>query len=99
MDVVNSVLLLSVGIAMAFALSITATSYRAYRRTGDQTFQYTMVGFSMLVVGLGLGLGSYQVYSVPLTLTEIQIVQSLVFAAGFVVLYLSLNGCRVSLGS
>ncbi|MEF8977782.1 MAG: hypothetical protein V5A39_02770 [Haloarculaceae archaeon] len=90
MNLITAVLVLSRVIAIALALSITATSYRAYRRTGDQTFQYTVVGFAMLV--LGLGLESYQLYRVPMALGEIHLVQSSAFAIGFVVLYLSING-------
>ncbi|MEF8778716.1 MAG: hypothetical protein V5A36_07380 [Natronomonas sp.] len=93
-----SILIVSRVVAVTFAFSITATSYRAYRRTGDRTFQLTMLGFAMLVIGLGIGLGTHLFYSVPMTLTEIHIVQSSVFALGFLILYLSLTGWQVSVG-
>lgn len=89
MSLVPPVLLLSRLIAVLLALSITATSYRAYRRTGDQTFQFTMIGFGLL--SLGLGIESFLLRTVPLSLTEIHAVESLVFAVGFVLLYLSIN--------
>jgi hypothetical protein len=90
MSLVTPVLFLSRLVAVLLALSITATSYRAYRRTGDQTFQFTMVGFGLL--SLGLGIESFLLRTVPLSLTEIHTVESLAFAVGFVVLYLSING-------
>lgn len=96
MNLVTSLFVVSQVVALAFALSITATSYRTYRRTGDRAFRYTVAGFGMLVLGLGLGLGSSLLYSVSIPLTELHIVQSAVFAIGFVVLYHSINGCRGS---
>ncbi|WP_302082474.1 DUF7521 family protein [Salinibaculum rarum] len=70
------------------AVAITITSYRAYRRTGERTFQYTMAGFACL--GVGLIVESYLLGTVTLTLTEIHAIESLVFAVGFVILYASI---------
>jgi hypothetical protein len=90
MYLTTSILVLFRVIAIALALSITATSYRAYRRTGDQAFQYTTAGFAMLVFGLGFE--SYRLYRAPMTVGEIHLVPSSAFAIGFAVLYLSING-------
>ena len=70
------------------ALAITITSYRAYRRTGERTFQYTMAGFACL--GVGLVVESYLLGTVRLTLTEIHAIESVVFAIGFLILYASI---------
>ncbi|WP_338742186.1 DUF7521 family protein [Haloplanus salilacus] len=87
---IDSILLLSRIVAVLLSLSITATSYRAYRRTAEETFQYTMIGFAIL--GAGLGIESFLLRVVPLTLSEIHAIESFVFMLGFVVLYLSING-------
>lgn len=88
--VVALVLAVARTVAILVALSITATSYRAYRRTGEDTFRYTTWGFVCL--SLGLGVESLLLRRVPMTLTEIHTVESVVFAVGFVILYFSLRG-------
>jgi len=87
---VSLVLLVARLFGVVAATAITVTSYRAYRRTGERTFQYTMVGFACL--GLGLVVESYLLGRVPLTLREIHAVESVVFAVGFIVLYVSMTG-------
>jgi len=77
-------------VAVLIAVSISATSFRAYRRTGRRTFAYTMAGFGTLA--LGLGIESFLLRAVPMTLAEIHTIESLVFALGFIVLYVSLHG-------
>lgn len=83
------VLLVARLVAVLGALSITATSYRAYRRTGEATFGYSMAGFACL--SLGLGVESFLLRAAPLALPEVHAVESSVFAVGFVVLFFSLR--------
>lgn len=82
------ILLASRLVGVLAAIAITITSYRAYLRTGERTFQYTMAGFACL--GFGLVVESYLLGTVPLTLTEIHAIESIVFAIGFVILYASI---------
>lgn len=88
--VITLVLVASRLVAILVAVSITVTSYRAYHRTSQKTFLYSMCGFACL--SLGLGIESFLLRSVPLTLTKIHTIESLVFAVGFVILFFSLRG-------
>lgn len=72
------------------ALSITATSYRAYRGTSEETFLFATGGFACL--SLGLGVESVLLRATHLGLREIHTVESAVFAVGFVILLYSLRG-------
>lgn len=87
---ISLVLLAARLVGVVVAVAITVTSYRAYRRTGERTFQYTMAGFACL--GFGLVVESYLIGRVPLTLREIHTIESVVFAVGLAILYVSLTG-------
>jgi hypothetical protein len=45
---------------------------------------------------VGLGIESFLLRAVPLTLAEIHAVESFVFMLGFIILYLSINGRPVT---
>jgi hypothetical protein len=76
-------------VGLIFAVAITITSVRAYRRTGERTFQYSMVGFACL--GIGLFIESFLFRFVSLDLVTVHAIESFVFALGFAVLYLSMT--------
>lgn len=76
-------------VGLFFAVAITVTSLRAYRRTGERTFQYSMLGFACL--GVGLFIESFLFQIVSLDLENVHAIESFVFALGFAVLYLSMT--------
>lgn len=88
--VLGVVLFVARVVSLLVAFSITVTSYRAYRRTGDATFRYTMVGFALLTVGVGVE--SFLIRVVSLPIVEVHTIESVLFAVGLAVLYVSLNG-------
>lgn len=78
------------GVSLLVALSITVTSFRAYRRTGERTFGFTFVGFVLLT--LGVGIESFLLRTLRLSILEVHTIESILFALGFVMLYLSFSG-------
>jgi len=78
------------GVSLLVALSITVTSYRAYRRTGERTFGFTFAGFVLLT--LGVGIESFLLRALRRPILEVHTIESILFALGFILLYLSFSG-------
>lgn len=86
----DSLLLVVRGASLLVALSITVTSYRAYRRTGERTFGFTFAGFVLLT--LGVGIESFLLRALRRPILEVHTIESILFALGFLLLYLSFSG-------
>jgi len=76
-------------IVAGLAISITALSYRAYRRTNATMYRYSLLGFVFLTSGAIFESVAFRL--LDWGFAWIHTTESLLFALGFGALYLSLN--------
>jgi hypothetical protein len=76
-------------VAVVLATSITALSYRAYRRTGSAMYRDSLVGFVLLTAGVVFEAFAFRL--VDWGFAWIHTIESFLFALGFGALYLSLR--------
>ncbi|WP_425604713.1 DUF7521 family protein [Halobellus ordinarius] len=87
--VIGSLSTLLAAVALAFALGISAVSFRTFRRERTRTHRNAFFGFLFLTVGVLIE--EILLVFTRLPLHNIHSVESLLFVVGFGFLYLSLR--------
>lgn len=72
---------------LGLALGLTVISYRAYAYRKTDRLQYAFVGFAFISMGVALVTLTTQLSATP---TTVQILETIPFIVGFVMLYISM---------